>query len=240
MTGPVEVPAGEPGVHGPSATKSDAVVASRRRAGVKSDRRKEITAAAARVFADKGFEAATVRDIADESGILSGSLYYYFQSKEAMLEAVLEPALRALVENYQSELVPGRDWETTFHLLMQHGVRFAVEWPDEARILSTEWMHVRQSLETVPAHYSTIREVWKQFFRDGIERGIVRPDLDPEITYRTIMGAVQSIARWFNRKGRFDIDEVARQQSQLYLSGMAMPGRAPISSRRSVKRTDVN
>jgi AcrR family transcriptional regulator len=49
----------------------------------------EIVAAAAKVFRTKGYHAATVRDIADEVGILKGSLYHHFESKEALLYLVV-------------------------------------------------------------------------------------------------------------------------------------------------------
>ena len=50
----------------------------------------DIVAAAAKVFRTKGYHAATVRDIADEVGILKGSLYHHFDSKEELLYLVVK------------------------------------------------------------------------------------------------------------------------------------------------------
>ncbi|NLA37272.1 MAG: helix-turn-helix transcriptional regulator, partial [Actinobacteria bacterium] len=52
-------------------------------------RRDELLGLAATMFAERGLRATTVRDIADSAGILSGSLYHHFASKEAMVDEVL-------------------------------------------------------------------------------------------------------------------------------------------------------
>ena len=57
---------------------------------VVEDRREQIIDAAMRVFSQKGFTKATNKDIAREAGITPGLIYYYFESKEALLRAVLE------------------------------------------------------------------------------------------------------------------------------------------------------
>jgi AcrR family transcriptional regulator len=57
---------------------------------VVEDRREQIIDAAMRVFAEKGFGKATNKDIAREAGITPGLIYYYFESKEALLKAIIE------------------------------------------------------------------------------------------------------------------------------------------------------
>src|SRR5579859_6622086 len=57
---------------------------------VVEDRRDQIIDAAMRVFAQKGFAKATNKDVAREAGITPGLIYYYFESKEALLTAIIE------------------------------------------------------------------------------------------------------------------------------------------------------
>src|SRR6266571_3141118 len=57
---------------------------------VVEDRREQIVDAAIRVFAEKGFARATNKDIAREAGITPGLIYHYFESKEALLQAIVE------------------------------------------------------------------------------------------------------------------------------------------------------
>jgi len=59
-------------------------------------RRRELLDTAAEVFAEQGYNATTVRKIADHAGMLAGSLYYHFDSKESMLEEILRTFLDEL------------------------------------------------------------------------------------------------------------------------------------------------
>src|ERR1044072_877697 len=72
--------------------------------GPASERRDHLVKLAAELFARKGFQATTVREIADEAGILSGSLYHHFDSKETIVDEVLSTFLDDLVGRYRTAL----------------------------------------------------------------------------------------------------------------------------------------
>ncbi|WP_343243309.1 helix-turn-helix domain-containing protein, partial [Streptomyces sp. SID12501] len=73
----------------PTAKKKHQVTAS-------PERRRELLDTAAEVFAAQGYNATTVRKIADAAGMLAGSLYYHFDSKESMLDEILSAFLNEL------------------------------------------------------------------------------------------------------------------------------------------------
>src|SRR6185295_4222558 len=64
-------------------------------------RRDELLELAAMLFAERGLRATTVRDIADAAGILSGSLYHHFDSKESMVDEILRGFLDDLFARYR-------------------------------------------------------------------------------------------------------------------------------------------
>ena len=66
-----------------------------------SERRDEILAIAAQLFAERGFAATTVREIADAAGILSGSLYHHFDSKESMVDELVHEMLDRVLAAYR-------------------------------------------------------------------------------------------------------------------------------------------
>ncbi len=67
-------------------------------------RRAELLGIAARLFAERGFKNTTVRDIADAAGILSGSLYHHFDSKESMVDELLDTFQTDAVEAVRRDL----------------------------------------------------------------------------------------------------------------------------------------
>src|SRR5579862_6603420 len=68
---------------------------------VQPARRDQILAEAARLFARKGVAATTVREIGDAVGLLSGSLYHYFDSKESMVDEIVSTYLTDLLDSYE-------------------------------------------------------------------------------------------------------------------------------------------
>ena len=74
-----------------------------------SARRDEIVAIAAEIFAVKGYATTTVREIADAAGILSGSLYHHFDSKESMVDELLRRFLETIEARYRHVVDIGTD-----------------------------------------------------------------------------------------------------------------------------------
>ena len=74
-----------------------------------SKRRDELLQIAAELFATKGFKNTTVRDIADAAGILSGSLYHHFDSKESMVDEILSSFQEELFGKYAEILAGSAD-----------------------------------------------------------------------------------------------------------------------------------
>src|SRR6202050_1932995 len=68
------------------------------------DRRRQIIAAASELFARNGFEGTSIRDIAAASGVLSGSLYYHFPSKEDLLFTVHQESLTAMRQEFETAI----------------------------------------------------------------------------------------------------------------------------------------
>jgi AcrR family transcriptional regulator len=82
------------------------------RAPRQDNRRQQLLDVAARLFRERGFHVTSMRDIAHEVGMLSGSIYYHFSSKEELLLAVYEEGLRHIAEQVDAA-VAGRNtpWE---------------------------------------------------------------------------------------------------------------------------------
>ncbi len=141
-------------------------------------RRDELLELAATMFAERGLRATTVRDIADSAGILSGSLYHHFKSKEQMVEEVLRDFLDWLFDRYQeivdTEPNPLERLKGLFMAsfeAIEHRHAQVVIYQDEAKRLST-----LPQFDFVEARNKEQRKMWVDLLNQGIEEGCFRPD----------------------------------------------------------------
>jgi TetR/AcrR family transcriptional regulator len=146
-----------------------------------SDVRGQILAAATRLFAQLGYEGASLQRIAEAVGIRKPSLLHYFPSKEALRRGVLEQMLSHWNERLPSVLLAASGGGPRFDAVMHEAVSFFLSDPDRARLV------VREALDR-PAEIrellvSSVRrwiEAVSDYIRKGQRHGESFPDADPE------------------------------------------------------------
>jgi len=190
-----------------------------------SKREQEIIAAAAKVFQEKGYHAATTRDIAAEVGIQQATLYYYISSKEELLYLVVrEPIVRLFsqVEEIVKASVPTRTKVeravhahlTAFDENYPHMFVYVQELPNLINILQDK---IRES----PEHY---QRLWEAILQQGIVAGELRADLDVTAMVLMIMGMCNWLHRWYRKGGRLNTATLARQYTTAILDGITAHG----------------
>ncbi|MFL0181812.1 MULTISPECIES: TetR family transcriptional regulator KstR2 [unclassified Mycobacterium] len=189
-------------------------------------RRDELLNLAAAMIAERGLRATTVRDIADAAGILSGSLYHHFSSKEEMVDEVLRDFLDWLFARYQqivdSETDPLARLKGLFLAsfdAIEHRHAQVVIYQDEAKRLSS---HERFSY--VEERNRQQRKMWLDVLQQGIEAGIFRPDLDVDLVYRFIRDTTWVSVRWYQPGGPLTAEQVGRQYLAIVLGGITKEG----------------
>jgi AcrR family transcriptional regulator len=186
-------------------------------------RRDELLDLAATMFAERGLRATTVRDIADSAGILSGSLYHHFKSKEQMVEEVLRDFLDWLFGRYQEivdtephplERLKGL-FMTSFEAI-EHRHAQVVIYQDEAKRLSS-----LPQFDFVEARNKEQRKLWIDLLNEGVEQRCFRPDIDVDVVYRFIRDTTWVSVRWYQPGGPLTAEEVGRQYLSIVLGGIA-------------------
>ncbi|BBZ77952.1 HTH-type transcriptional repressor KstR2 [Mycolicibacterium anyangense] len=186
-------------------------------------RRDELLDLAATMFAERGLRATTVRDIADSAGILSGSLYHHFKSKEQMVEEVLRGFLDWLFARYQQivEFEPN-PLERLKGLFMasfeaiEHRHAQVVIYQDEAKRLSS-----LPQFGFVEVRNKEQRKMWHDLLNEGIEQGCFRPDINVDVVYRFIRDTTWVSVRWYQPGGPLTAEEVGRQYLSIVLGGIS-------------------
>ncbi|ODU04550.1 MAG: hypothetical protein ABS81_09825 [Pseudonocardia sp. SCN 72-86] len=161
--------------------------------------RQQVVDAAAKVFAEKGYDNARIEDIAKELGVLQGSLYYHVSSKAALLRLVTREQFTEVVVKLE-KLAAGRESPRE---KLQKAVRAQQRYVDRHRTSSPRWFtdaHDPRRTEIEADEDARLlaryREAWKSILRDGIAAGDVSPSIDPTVTVLTLLGMCISPAAW--------------------------------------------
>ncbi|ART67966.1 TetR family transcriptional regulator [Mycobacterium dioxanotrophicus] len=191
-----------------------------------ASRRDELLELAATMFAERGLKATTVRDIADSAGILSGSLYHHFKSKEQMVEEVLRDFLDWLFARYQEivdrEAAPLERLKGLFMAsfeAIEHRHAQVVIYQDEAKRLSAQ-----PQFAFVEARNKEQRKMWVDILQQGVADGSFRPDLDVDLVYRFIRDTTWVSVRWYQPGGPLSAEQVGRQYLAIVLGGITAGG----------------
>ena len=185
-------------------------------------RRDELLAIAARLFAERGFKNTTVRDIADAAGILSGSLYHHFDSKEAMVDELLDSFQQSLWQQYDaiesSDSTPREKLEAvvrvSFDAIDQHHSEVAIFQTDAAFLATFDRFAYLEERNT------RFRNLWTGLLTEGVASGELRSDLNVELTYRFLRDTVWVAVRWYRPGGELSPEQVADQYLHILLDGI--------------------
>ncbi|MBM7276802.1 TetR family transcriptional regulator [Gordonia rubripertincta] len=189
---------------------------------VRSSRRDELLATAGRMFAENGLRSTTVRDIADAAGILSGSLYHHFDSKESMVDEILRRFLDDLFARYREIAGAGLPASETLRGLVVASFesidaeRNAVAiYQDEAKRLSGQ-----ERFGYIGELNVEFRQLWHAVLQRGVDDGEFRPDLDVELVYRFMRDTVWVAVRWYRPGGPMSVESIADQYLSIVLDGI--------------------
>ncbi|MEN3585156.1 MULTISPECIES: TetR/AcrR family transcriptional regulator [unclassified Streptomyces] len=186
-------------------------------------RREELLAVAARVFASQGYDATTVRGIADRAGILAGSLYYHFDSKESMLDEILSTFLDELWDRYDRVLAAGLDPRRTLEALVTESFREIDRHLHAVALYQREARHLagRPRFGYLAESQRKFERAWLGTLEAGVAAGVFRADLDVRLAYRFVRDTVWVAASWYRPGGLHSPEEIARQYLSMVLDGIA-------------------
>ncbi|GAA2307217.1 TetR/AcrR family transcriptional regulator [Actinomadura sp. NPDC048955] len=191
-------------------------------AAARAGRRAELLATAAEVFASQGYSATTVRKVADAAGILGGSLYYHFDSKESMADEILSTFLDDMWAAYDRVLDAGLSARDTLEAVVVESFRSIDKHRPAVVLYQNESKHLATSERF---HYlldsqRRFEEMWLSLLDRGVKEGAFRADLDRTLIYRFIRDTVWVAANWYQHGGRLSADDIAKQYLAMFLEGI--------------------
>jgi TetR/AcrR family transcriptional regulator, cholesterol catabolism regulator len=179
----------------------------------------DIVEAAAKVFQEKGFAAASLEDIAGEVGMWKGSLYHYIDSKEELLLAVVKDPAEHLLNDLRE--VVSLDLPSTEKLRRvahAHG-----------HVLDTMFVYTSVYLQEVAGQRRSSEwaardreyvELITEIIGQGIRRGDFSSQLDARTSTFALIGALNWVTRWYKPDGALSAGKIAEQICSTFLTGL--------------------
>ncbi|MEX1279514.1 MAG: TetR/AcrR family transcriptional regulator [Acidimicrobiia bacterium] len=185
-------------------------------------KRRRITEEAARLFGERGYQATRMADVAAALGMQAGSLYYYVDSKEALLAAIVEERVSVAVDMLTEILVEDLDPVAKIRRGIEGHLVVFDEHADLYRIFLSERLDAiaPELAATVDRLGRRYEDLWVDLVNEAIAAGALRPDLDPWLTMKAIVGMRNSTLFWFDPAGRLTPEEVADRFADVVLGGM--------------------
>lgn len=173
---------------------------------VDSHRRQEILRAAASLFRRQGFERTSVRQIAVELGIKSGSLFYHFATKEELLVTVMEEGIRDVHASVQEGLATEcRLPEQLLAMVRRHLTALLGANLDALMVLVYEWRSLSEpAVRRVMASRNRYEDLWDRTIRAAAANGWV--DSDVVLVRQTVLGALNWAGQWYRASSRLGVD----------------------------------
>lgn len=186
------------------------------------NRRSELLELAATLFAENGLKSTTVRDIADAAGILSGSLYHHFDTKEAMVDEILTGFLDELFGSYEEIVASDTDARqrlealiaVSFDAIHRHHSAVAIYQAEASKLA------VHERFAYIGRRNAEFRRLWMDVLADGVATGMFRSDLDVELVFRFLRDTVWVAVRWYRPGGALTAEDIARQYLAVVLHGI--------------------
>jgi AcrR family transcriptional regulator len=184
---------------------------------------------AARLFSEQSYMRASIADLADACKLSRGALYHYFDSKEAILFAILDAHIREMIQHVETAVAAGGPTQAQFQNVIRAIVEVNAKSPHEQRVL----IHDLSFLNKEEQH--TIKNLERQLV-DIVTDLLLRLDAEGRIVKRTkriytmiLFGIINYTYTWYDPKGGIGPGEFADIAVELFLNGFA-PGDAAKSA----------
>ncbi len=191
-----------------------------------------IVAAATTLFFEKGYHAATMREVAAAAGIKAGSLYNHFRGKEDLLFLVASRTMQELLEGGREAMAEGPDSRTRLRALVKRHVVYHAKQRYQAKV-ADEQLHGLPPARC--AEVVEIRDAYEQLFADVLESGRAEYGWvvpDARVVTFAITTMCTGVDAWYREDGRLTAAAIADIYADFVLAALE-DGRAPLPRSRS-------
>jgi AcrR family transcriptional regulator len=195
--------------------------------------------AAAHVLSRKGYAGTRLADVAEKALLQAPAIYYYFESREALIEEVMWTGIarvREHVTDVLDALPADADPMARIEAAVEAHLRYELEISDYATAAIRnagqipEQMRLRYSIEA-----NAYGDTWRRLFADAHDAGMVRQEIDPRAARMLVLGALNWASEWWNPR-RGSLDTAVRTARTIVRNGLAMADASDTGQRTPQRR----
>jgi len=189
--------------------------------------RQLILDAAAKNISRNGYHATYLKDIAASIDMKAGSLYYHFESKEALMREVLDKSVKIIYDTVKVEVGKLGD-EPDFPSLLKAAIRGHLvaifKYPDYTLASIRNYGVIPDSVhKAAQKDRDAYEEFWRDFFDKAETGGFIRPSVDKNLLRLAIFGSMNWSSIWYEKSGA-SVEQIAESQADLFLNGCYQKG----------------
>jgi TetR/AcrR family transcriptional regulator, cholesterol catabolism regulator len=187
---------------------------------------------AAKIFCDKGYEGASMRDLSRASGMSLAGLYHYFSSKEELLYRIQKHAFRTIIENLREKLATVTDPEERIRVFLENHLEYFLANKEAMKVLTHEAETLKDS------RGAEIRAIKREYYRicfDLLEdlRRTKGLEFSGRLAVLSLFGMINWIYTWHNPRVDADAQALARQMGDIFLHGVLSTSNGKAKNRNS-------
>jgi AcrR family transcriptional regulator len=184
-------------------------------------RRRALLETAARVICERGYEGASIQDIADACGLTKAGLYHHIRSKEHLLLEIMNYGMDVFEEQVLHQVLSIADPLERLKTCMAKNILLVTRgWSKEITIILHEHATLTgEARAQINARKKRYVRFLEGSFAEAVRAGLIRR-VHPKVATFAFLGAVLWIYKWFKPEGAVNEDELVREMQDLFFGGL--------------------
>ncbi|MDA9865423.1 TetR/AcrR family transcriptional regulator, partial [bacterium] len=189
-------------------------------AAPRTNTKAELLTHARRLFAQRGYEGVSMRDIAGSVGVRQSAIYNHFASKQILLVDLMVSHMEVLLDAVQSAVKPDDDPAKRLETFVRFHVSYHINHPDDVFLAYMELRSLEdEGRKAVLSHRDAYEQVLRDILKAGVATGAFQIG-DLAVTTRGILAMLTGVTVWFRDEGRLDATAVAETYVQAALQSV--------------------
>lgn len=183
-------------------------------------RKEEIIAVASRLFNERGYNAVSMRDIAQAMGMKAASLYNHIHGKQEILSTLILEVAQEFTVAMNSIIGSNATPVQKITNVIEMHIDITVNYSEGLAALNNDWMHLENDdLKSFIKMREDYEDNFRSIIKKGIEVGEIKPR-QPEVIVFSILSTLRTLYLWYQKRGKLDVNVLKKDMVAVLLKGI--------------------